>query len=68
MSPLRWDVLLVGFVLAVPVVALGVIGQMVPARVELAGFAVAAIALLVPTLSRLLFAGSAQHDVTDGGA
>jgi hypothetical protein len=28
MSPLRWDVLLVGFVLAVPVVALGLRGDL----------------------------------------
>ena len=28
MSPLRWDVLLVGFVLALPVVALGVRGDL----------------------------------------
>jgi hypothetical protein len=30
MSPLRWDVLLVGFVLAVPVVALGLRGDLSP--------------------------------------
>jgi hypothetical protein len=30
MSPFRWDVLLVGFVLAVPVVALGLRGDLSP--------------------------------------
>ena len=30
MSPLRWDVLLVGFVLAVPVLALGLRGDLSP--------------------------------------
>ena len=30
MSPLRWDVLLVGFVLALPVVALGLRGDLTP--------------------------------------
>jgi hypothetical protein len=30
MSPLRWDVLLVGFVLAVPVLALGLRGDLTP--------------------------------------
>jgi hypothetical protein len=33
MSPLRWDVLLVGFVLALPVVALGFRGDLTPEEV-----------------------------------
>ena len=35
MSPLRWDVLLLGFVLAIPVLAMGLRGDLTPEEVAL---------------------------------
>lgn len=56
MSPLRWDVLLVGFVLALPVVALGLRGDLSPEETMtrvlwclVAGWAVVAVLRLAVT-------------------
>ena len=56
MSPLRWDVLLVGFVLALPVVALGLRGDLSPEETMTrvlwclaAGWAVVAVIRLAAT-------------------
>lgn len=48
--------------LAVPVVTLGILGRLVSARAELAGFAAAAIAVLIPTVARLI----TRHPATAG--
>ena len=61
MSPLRWDVLLVGFVLALPVLALGLRGDLTTEEVMIR-------LLVVPRrgLGRGRAAALRQHSADDG--
>lgn len=48
--------------LAVPVVALGIIGQLVSGRIEMVGFAAVSILLLAPTVARLAVTATRNKD------
>ena len=81
MSPLRWDVLLVGFVLALPVLALGLRGDLTTEEVVTrlpwclaAGWAVVALLRAVTTprsappakAARPPVVGGPAHEAADG--
>jgi hypothetical protein len=79
MSPLRWDVLLVGFVLALPVVGLGLRGDLSPEETMTrvlwclaAGWAVVAVLRLAvtppaPTVNKKAAAPLLTPDPADPG-
>ena len=74
MSPLRWDVLVVGFVLALPVVALGLRGDLSPEEAMTrvlwclaAGWAVVAVLrlALAPPAPTVTKRTAAPHEPSD---